>query len=80
MIPPEGKTVPVAEGQQRVFFQLVYNERHAPADQWFGERGWAAVPTPLAHYLREVGRPVPGPASEARFMVARNTLVRAVKK
>jgi methyltransferase (TIGR00027 family) len=69
-----------AEGDQRLFFQLVYNERHAPADHWFGERGWAAVPTPLADYLREVGRPVPGPESEAGPMIARNTLVRAVKK
>jgi methyltransferase (TIGR00027 family) len=69
-----------AKGDERVFFQLVYNERHAPADHWFGEHGWAAVATPLADYLREVGRPVPGPESEARSMVARNTLVRAVKK
>lgn len=68
-----------AEGDQRLFFQLVYNERCAPADQWFGERGWNAVPTPLADYLREVGRPVPGPGSEAESMIARNTLVSAVK-
>jgi len=34
----------------------------------------------LADYLREVGRPVPGAESEAGSMVARNTLVRAVKK
>ena len=69
-----------AKGDERLFFQLVYNERHAPADQWFGEHGWTAVATPLADYLREVGRPVPGPESEARSMVARNTLVRAVKR
>jgi methyltransferase (TIGR00027 family) len=69
-----------AKGDERLFFQLVYNQRHAPADQWFGEHGWAAVATSLADYLREVGRPVPGPESEARSMVARNTLVRAVKK
>jgi methyltransferase (TIGR00027 family) len=69
-----------AEGGQRVFFQLVYNERHAPADQWFGEHGWTAEPTPLADYLREVGRPVPGPDVEAGPMVARNTLMRAVKR
>ncbi|ORV97526.1 class I SAM-dependent methyltransferase [Mycobacterium kyorinense] len=68
-----------AEGDQRLFFQLVYNERCAPADQWFGERGWNAVPTPLADYLREVGRPVPGPGTEAGPMIARNTLVSAVK-
>lgn len=68
-----------AEGDQRLFFHLVYNERCAPADQWFGERGWTAVPTPLADYLREVGRPVPGPGTEAGPMIARNTLVSAVK-
>ncbi|ORV19579.1 class I SAM-dependent methyltransferase [Mycobacterium celatum] len=68
-----------AAGDQRVFFQLVYNERFAPADQWLGERGWTAVATPLADYLREVGRPVPGPDTEAGPMIARNTLVSAVK-
>ena len=34
----------------------------------------------LADYLRDVGRPVPGPDIEAGPMIARNTLVRAVKK
>jgi methyltransferase (TIGR00027 family) len=69
-----------AKGDKRLFFQLVYNEQHAPADQWFGQHGWTAVATPLADYLREVGRPVPGPESGARSMVARATLVRAVKQ
>jgi len=69
-----------AQGDQRLFFQLVYNERHAPADQWFGEHSWTAEATRLGDYLREVGRPVPGPDSEAGPMIARNTLVRAVKK
>jgi len=69
-----------AEGDERSFFQLVYNERHAPAEQWFGEHGWTAVATPLADYLREVGRPVPEPDTEAGQMVAGNTLVRAVKQ
>jgi methyltransferase (TIGR00027 family) len=64
---------------QRAFFQLVYNERHAPATEWFGDRGWTAVGTPLADYLREVGRPVPGPESQFATAVARNTLVSAVK-
>jgi methyltransferase (TIGR00027 family) len=68
-----------AAGDQRLFFQLVYNEQHAPAEQWFGERGWTAVATPLADYLRQVGRPVPGMDIEAGPMVARNTLVSAVK-
>ena len=51
----------------------------APATEWFGQRGWTAVGTPLADYLREVGRPVPGPDIEAGPMIARNTLVSAVK-
>jgi methyltransferase (TIGR00027 family) len=69
-----------SEDDQRLFFQLVYNERYAPAEEWFGERGWTAVGTPLATYLREVGRPVPGPGTEAGSMVARNTLVSAVRE
>ncbi|MEB3065365.1 class I SAM-dependent methyltransferase [[Mycobacterium] zoologicum] len=69
-----------ADDDSRTFHRLVYNERCAPADGWFGERGWTAVSTPLADYLRELGRPVPGPDTEAGPMIARNTLVRAVKK
>jgi methyltransferase (TIGR00027 family) len=76
----EEERAAVADGDQRVFFQLVYNERHAPADQWFGEHGWTPVATPLADYLRELRRPVPGPDLRAGMMVARNTLVRAVKR
>lgn len=68
-----------AEGDQRLFFRLVYNEQYAPATEWFGTRGWTAVGTPLADYLRAVGRPVPGPDAEAGPMVALNTLVSAVK-
>ncbi len=70
----------IAEGgDQRPFFQLVYNERWAPATEWFGKRGWTAVGTPLTDYLREVGRPVPGPETEAGPMISRNTLVSAVR-
>ncbi|HXY64786.1 MAG TPA: class I SAM-dependent methyltransferase [Mycobacterium sp.] len=76
----EEERAAAAESDQRVFFQLVYNERHAPADLWFGEHGWTAEATPLADYLREVGRPIPGPDVEAGPMVARITLVRAVKR
>jgi methyltransferase (TIGR00027 family) len=68
-----------ADTGQRAFFQLVYNERHAPATEWFSQRGWTAVGTPLADYLREVGRPVPAPDTEAGPMVARNTLVSAFR-
>jgi methyltransferase (TIGR00027 family) len=76
----EAERAAQAEGDERLFFQLVYNERHAPAEQWFGEHGWTAAATPLADYLHEVGRPVPGPDTEAGPMIARNTLVRAVKQ
>jgi len=69
-----------AEGDDRLFFQLVYNERHAPAEVWLQDHGWNAVATPLADYLSEVGRPVPAPDTEAGPMIARNTLVSAVKK
>jgi methyltransferase (TIGR00027 family) len=76
----EAERAAQAEGDERLFFQLVYNERHAPAEEWFSEHGWKAVATPLADYLNEVGRPVPGPETEAGPMIARNTLVRAVKE
>ena len=66
--------------RRAALLQLVYNERCAPATEWFAERGWTAVGTPLADYLRENARPVPGPDVEAGPMVARNTLVSAVKK
>ena len=62
-----------------MFFQLVYSEQCAPATEWFGERGWTAVGTPLVDYFREIGRPAPGPESQARTMFERNTLVSAVK-
>ncbi len=84
-MPPDDFTAAVEEernagGDRRIFHQLVYNERCAPADQWFGERGWTAVATPLADYLRGLGRPVPGPDSEAGPMVARNSLVSATRE
>lgn len=68
-----------AEDKRQLFFQLSYNEQCAPAVEWFGERGWTAVGTPLADYLREAGRPVPGPDTEAGPMIARNTLVTATR-
>lgn len=83
-MPADAYTAAVAEeraagDERRIFHQLIYNERCAPADQWFGARGWTATPTPLADYLRTLGRPVPGPETEAGPMIARNSLVRAVK-
>ncbi len=76
----EEERAAAAEGDRTApFFQLVYNEQHAPATEWFGQRGWTAVSTPLADYLREVGRPVPAPDTEAGPMIARNTLVSALR-
>lgn len=67
------------DGDQRPFFQLVYNEQHAPATDWFGARGWTAVGTPLTDYITEVGRGLPDPGSEPASMLRRITLVSAVK-
>lgn len=64
----------------RIFHQLIYNEQCAPAEQWFGARGWTAQPTPLSECLRSAGRPVPDAAAEAGPMIARITLVSAVKE
>lgn len=61
------------------FFNLIYNEQIAPADRWFGERGWRATVTPLINYLRDVGRPVPT-NPDAATMIASTTLVTAVKR
>ncbi len=69
-----------AKGEERLFFQLIYNERHAPAEVWLREHGWKPVATPLADYLIEVGRPVPAPDTEAGPMIAGNTLVGAIKQ
>lgn len=69
-----------AGDDRRNFHRLIYNERCAPADQWFGDRGWAATATPLADYLAQMGRPVPDLGTEAGQMVARNVLVHAVKR
>lgn len=77
----EEERAATARGDQHVFFQLIYNERHAPAAEWLGHRGWRAGSTRLADYLHEFGRPIPGPEAEAeaRSMIARNTLVSAIK-
>lgn len=64
---------------RRIFHQLTYNEQCAPAHEWFGARGWTAATTSLTDYLVEVGRPVPDPDVEAWSMIARITLVSAVK-
>lgn len=69
-----------AEGNEGTFFTLVYNERHAPAEQWFGEQGWAAEPTLLADYLADVGRPAPVDDPEVGAMISAIRLVTATKR
>ena len=66
-------------GQEGTFFTLIYNEQIAPADEWFGGRGWHATPTPLARYLTSVGRPIPADDPDAGPMAESNSLVSAVK-
>ena len=61
------------------FFQLVYNEQHEPAAQWFGVRGWHSDMTPLPEQLRTHGRPVPSPESDAGAMTGTISLVSAIK-
>lgn len=70
----------VSSGEENAFFTLVYNQQHAPAQRWFGERGWEAAETPLHELLARAGRPVPGPDSEAGLMTGTITLVAATKR
>ncbi|HTY28428.1 MAG TPA: SAM-dependent methyltransferase, partial [Mycobacterium sp.] len=62
------------------WWQLVYNEQHAPAAQWFSEHGWTAAETSLTDYLQLVGRSTDSADAEARNMLNSVRLVRAVKK
>jgi O-methyltransferase involved in polyketide biosynthesis len=66
-------------GDEDTFFNLVYNEQHAPAHEWFGSRDWWAVTTPLQYQLRALGRPVPDPGSESGVMTGNISLVSAIK-
>lgn len=67
-------------GGDMIYFQLIYNERVARADDWFGQRGWAAVATPLGELLRRLGRPLPDAGSESESMIDSNTLISAEKR
>jgi methyltransferase (TIGR00027 family) len=66
-------------GDEGMFFTLIYNEQHAPADEWFGARGWSATPTRLSDYLDGVGRSIPSDDAEAAPMADANSLVMAIK-
>ncbi|MEV3903371.1 class I SAM-dependent methyltransferase [Mycobacterium sp. NPDC050551] len=69
-----------AAGADNSFFTLIYNEQHAPAQDWFTARGWTAETTRLADYLRRVGRPVPAADTDAGPMFQTISLVSAVKR
>lgn len=71
----EGKGIPDHRGE---WWQMIYNEQHAPAAQWFSERGWTATETALSDYLVSNGRAVPTEAEESK-MVDSVRLVSAVK-
>jgi methyltransferase (TIGR00027 family) len=68
-----------AAGASGTFFTLVYNEQHAPAEDWFGARGWTAQATPLAPYLRELERPIPEDDPQVGPMAGSISLVSATK-
>jgi O-methyltransferase involved in polyketide biosynthesis len=48
-----------AAGNEDQFFSLIYNEQHAPAVEWFGNRGWRGAAVRLTDYFRQIGLPVP---------------------
>jgi methyltransferase (TIGR00027 family) len=66
-------------GQDTEFFSLVYNEQHAPAEQWFSEHGWTATTTGLSDYIHRLGRELPAAGTDARQMLDSNSLVTARK-
>ena len=67
-------------GEEGTFFTLTYNEQIAPSAEWFGARGWLAEATPLAAYMRELGRPIPAHDPDAGPMAGSISLVTAVKR
>lgn len=69
-----------AEGRTGTYFTLTYNERHAPAEEWFAARGWDAEPTALADYLIGAGRPAPVDDPEVGGMITSMRLVTATKR
>ena len=72
----EVKDIPDHRGE---WWQMIYNEQHAPAAQWFSERGWTAAETTLSDYLVSNGRAVPAADADESKMVDSVRLVRAVK-
>ena len=67
-----------AEGRQ-AYYSLIYNEQHAPAENWFREHGWTVAATSITDYLRAHGRPDFPAGSEADTMLGGISLVSATK-
>ena len=61
------------------WWDLVHYEQHAPAAQWFNDRGWSATATALTDYLQAVGRSTSSADSDTADMLGRVTLVTASK-
>ncbi len=68
-----------ASSEREQWWQLIYNEQHAPAAQWFSQHGWTAAETPLVDYLNAVGRPNTAQDPEAQHLLDSITLVSGVK-
>jgi methyltransferase (TIGR00027 family) len=68
-----------AEDMRGQWWQLVYNEQCAPAEQWFSERGWTAEATALTDYLETVDRPLIAEEADVVNMMQSITFVSAVK-
>ena len=66
--------------EREQWWQLIYNEQHAPAADWFSQHGWDASGTRLADYLASVGRSVASADEEAVHLIDSITLVSGVKR
>lgn len=66
-----------AGAEPNPWFNLVYNERHQDAVEWWSEHGWDAVATPLTDYVKRLGRAVPDKDDQAGSMFRSVSLVTA---
>jgi len=69
-----------ATDEHEQWWQLIYNEQHAPAAEWFSQHGWEASGTRLADYLASVGRSVSSADEEAMNLIDSITLVSGLKR
>jgi len=63
------------DGDDGMFFTLVYNEQYEAAADWFGARGWQPEITPMPALLSRLGRPLPAAESDADRMAENIRLV-----